>query len=168
VLTGTPTSPGTTSVSISATNALGTDTRTLTINVAAGPTITSGPSADPSFVFANEPVTFTVVATAGALAFSAIGLLTASRARTIEGASGLINLVIVPMWLGSGVFFSYERFPEQLHPLLRALPLTALNDALRVGMIDGAGLAEVFPEMGVLAAWSVVSFALALRIFRWA
>ena len=111
---------------------------------------------------------FTVVATVGALAFSAIGLLTASRARTIEGASGLVNLVIVPMWLGSGVFFSYERFPEQLHPLLRALPLTALNDALRVGMIDGAGIAEVLPEMGVLAAWSVVSFALALRIFRWA
>jgi ABC-type multidrug transport system permease subunit len=112
--------------------------------------------------------TFTVVATVGALAFSAIGLLTASRAKTIEGASGLINLVIVPMWLCSGVFFSYERFPEQLHAVLRALPLTALNDALRVGMIDGAGLVEVLPELGVLAAWSVVSFALALKIFRWA
>ena len=111
---------------------------------------------------------FTVVATVGALAFSAIGLLAASRVRTIEGASGLINLVIVPMWLGSGVFFSYERFPEQLHPLLRALPLTALNDALRVGMIDGAGLVQVLPELGVLALWTVGSFALALKIFRWA
>jgi ABC-type multidrug transport system permease subunit len=118
--------------------------------------------------FHTSVFAFTVVATVGALAFSAIGLLTASRAKTIEGVSGLINLVIVPMWLGSGVFFSYERFPEQLHPLLRALPLTALNDALRVGMIDGAGLVEVLPELGVLTAWSVVSFALALRIFRWA
>jgi ABC-type polysaccharide/polyol phosphate export permease len=111
--------------------------------------------------------TFALVCTVGAVAFSALGLLVASRAQTIEGISGLLNLVIVPMWLGSGVFFSYERFPEQIHPLLRALPLTALNDALRTGMIDGAGLAEVAPELAVLAFWTVVPFALALRIFRW-
>ena len=113
-------------------------------------------------------VAFTVMCTIGALAFSAIGLLVASRAKTIEGVSGLLNLVMIPMWLGSGVFFSYERFPEQLHPVLRALPLTALNDALRGGMIDGAGLVSVLPEMGVLAVWTVVSFALALKVFRWA
>jgi ABC-type multidrug transport system permease subunit len=113
-------------------------------------------------------VAFVVVSTVGALAFSAVGLLVASRARTIEGVSGLINLVIVPMWLGSGVFFSYERFPEQIHPVLRALPLTALNDALRTGMIDGAGITDVLPELGVLAIWTVIPFFLALRIFRWA
>src|SRR5690606_19531613 len=113
-------------------------------------------------------VAFAVVSTVGAVAFSAIGLLVASRTRTIEGVSGLLNLVMVPMWLGSGVFFSYERFPEAIHPLLRALPLTALNDALRAGMIDGAGLAEVLPEMAVLGLWTVVPFALALRVFQWA
>ena len=113
-------------------------------------------------------VAFVLMCTVGALAFSAVGLLVASRARTIEGVSGLLNLVMVPLWLGSGVFFSYERFPEQLHPLLRALPLTALNDALRTGMIDGAGLVDVLPELGVLAVWTVIPFALALRIFRWA
>jgi ABC-type multidrug transport system permease subunit len=113
-------------------------------------------------------VAFVVMCTLGALAFSAIGLLVASRAKTIEGVSGLLNLVMIPMWLGSGVFFSYERFPEQLHPVLQALPLTALNDALRGGMIDGAGLVAVMPEIGVLVVWSVVSFALALKIFRWA
>jgi ABC-type multidrug transport system permease subunit len=113
-------------------------------------------------------IAFLLVSTVGALAFSAIGLLVASRTRTIEGVSGLINLVTVPMWLGSGVFFSYERFPEQVHPLLRALPLTALNDALRTGMIDGAGVLQVLPELGVLALWTIVPFALALRIFRWA
>jgi ABC-type multidrug transport system permease subunit len=113
-------------------------------------------------------IAFLVVCTIGALAFSAIGLLVASRAKTIEGVSGLLNLVMIPMWLGSGVFFSYERFPEQLHPVLQALPLTALNDALRGGMIDGAGLVAVLPQMGVLAVWTIVSFALALRIFRWA
>lgn len=113
-------------------------------------------------------LTFTLVSTIGAVAFSAVGLLAASRTRTIEGVSGLLNLVMVPMWLGSGVFFSYERFPEAIHPLLRALPLTALNDALRAGMIDGAGFVEVLPEMAVLGVWAVASFAVALRIFRWA
>jgi ABC-type multidrug transport system permease subunit len=113
-------------------------------------------------------VTFVLMCTIGALAFSAVGLLVASRARTIEGVSGLLNLVMIPMWLGSGVFFSYERFPEQLHPLLRALPLTALNDALRSGMIDGAGFVTVLPQLGVLAVWTAISFAVALRIFRWA
>jgi ABC-2 type transport system permease protein len=110
---------------------------------------------------------FATVCTIGAVAFSAIGLLAASRTRTIEGVSGLLNLVMVPMWLGSGVFFSYERFPEAVHPLLRALPLTALNDALRAGMIDGAGLTQVLPELAVLGFWTVVPFALALRVFRW-
>ncbi len=110
---------------------------------------------------------FTLVSIIGALAFSAVGLLVASRARTIEGVSGLLNLVMVPMWLGSGVFFSYERFPEAIHPLLRALPLTALNDALRAGMIDGAGLVEVMPEMAVLGVWATVSFGVALKLFRW-
>ncbi len=113
-------------------------------------------------------VTFTTVAVLGAIASSTLGLLVASRTKTIEGVSGLVNLVIVPMWLGSGVFFSYERFPETIHPLLQALPLTALNDALRAGMIDGAGLGQMIPELVVLAVWTVIPFALALRVFRWA
>ncbi|HET9949427.1 MAG TPA: ABC transporter permease [Longimicrobiales bacterium] len=115
----------------------------------------------------TDLVTFGVVSLLGTISFSAVGLLAASRARTIEGVSGLLNLVIVPMWIGSGVFFSYERFPEAVHPFLRALPLTALNDALRSGMIDGAALPDMLPEMAVMAVWAVVSFAVALRIFRW-
>jgi ABC-2 type transport system permease protein len=110
---------------------------------------------------------FGLVCLIGAVAFAAVGLLTASRAKTIEGVSGLLNLVMIPMWLGSGVFFSYERFPEAIQPLLRALPLTALNDALRAAMIDGAGIGDVLPELAVLAIWAVASFTVALRIFRW-
>jgi ABC-type polysaccharide/polyol phosphate export permease len=87
--------------------------------------------------------------------------------RTIQGASGMLNLAMMPMWLGSGVFFSYERFPEFLHPLLRLIPLTALNDALRALMLDGdAGLALGAP-LWILVGWGVVSFALALKLFRW-
>lgn len=110
---------------------------------------------------------FATLCTFGALAFSGLGLLAASRVKTIEGVSGLLNFVMMPMWLGSGVFFSYERFPEAIHPVLRLLPLTALNDALRACMIDGAGLTAIGGELLVLTAWLVVPFALALRIFRW-
>jgi ABC-type multidrug transport system permease subunit len=103
----------------------------------------------------------------GALAFSGLGLLTAARPRTIEGVSGLMNLVMVPMWIFSGTFFSTERFPAVLQPFVQALPLTALNDALRGVMLDGAGMAALGPELAILAAWGAVAFVVAVRVFRW-
>jgi ABC-2 type transport system permease protein len=101
------------------------------------------------------------------LAFASVGLLIASRAQTMEGASGLMNLVMLPMWIFSGVFFSASRFPEAIQPLIQALPLTAVIDALRANILRGAGWQTVAPELGVIAAWLVVSFFLALRLFRW-
>jgi ABC-type multidrug transport system permease subunit len=103
----------------------------------------------------------------GALAFSGLGLLTAARPRTIEGASGIMNLVMVPMWIFSGIFFSTARFPAAMQPFVQALPLTALNDALRAVMLEGAGLAPLLPELALLAAWGAVSFVVALKVFRW-
>jgi ABC-type multidrug transport system permease subunit len=103
----------------------------------------------------------------GGYAFSGLGLLTASRARTLEGVSGLMNLIMMPMWLCSGVFFSYERFPAAAKPFIRALPLTMLNDALRAVMNDAAGMATVGPHLLALAAWGIVTFAIGLKIFRW-
>lgn len=110
---------------------------------------------------------FFLVALVGAACFAGIGILLASRAKTIEAVSGLMNLVMMPMWLGSGIFFSYERFPEALHPFLRVLPLTGLNDALRGMMLHGDGLLDVWPSMLIQALWAVAAFVLALRIFRW-
>jgi len=110
---------------------------------------------------------FGLVCFLGAFAFAGIGILTASRARTIEAVSGLMNLIMMPMWLGSGVFFSTERFPDALQPFLRLLPLTALNDGLRGVCLDGSGLAELALPIGLLIAWGVLCFAVALRIFRW-
>ena len=107
------------------------------------------------------------VSLVGALAFSGLGLLTAARPRTIEGVSGLMNFVMVPMWIFSGIFFSTERFPEAMQPFVQALPLTALNDALRAVMLEGSGAAGVMSEVALLAAWGAASFALALRVFRW-
>lgn len=112
-------------------------------------------------------VTLTVLCLAGGFAFAGLGLLTASRARTIEGVSGLLNVVMMPMWLCSGVFFSYERFPEAVQPLIRALPLTALNDALRGVMNEAMTLTQVLPAVAMLIAWGMVTFLVGLRIFRW-
>ena len=103
----------------------------------------------------------------GAVAFTGLGLLTAARPRTIEGVSGIMNLVMVPMWVFSGIFFATERFPASIQPFVKALPLTALNDALRAVMLDGASLAATGPQLLNLAVWGVLSFAVALRIFRW-
>ena len=103
----------------------------------------------------------------GALAFAGIGLLIASRAQSTETVSGLMNLVMLPMWLLSGVFFSSERFPAAAQPLVQALPLTQLISALRRVILEGAGWLDVYPSMLILAIWALLSFTLALRIFRW-
>jgi ABC-type multidrug transport system permease subunit len=103
----------------------------------------------------------------GAFTFAGIGLLVASRARTLETVSGLMNLVMLPMWLLSGVFFSSERFPAVAQPFIKALPLTPLINAMRAVSLEGASLASQWPEVAILTAWAVVSFALALRWFRW-
>jgi ABC-type polysaccharide/polyol phosphate export permease len=108
-----------------------------------------------------------LLGTAGAMTFGGLGLLTASRAQKIESVSGLMNLVMMPMWIFSGVFFSYERFPAVIQPLIKALPLTALNDALRASILEGTPLIHQWPRLLVMAAWGSVSFLLALRWFRW-
>ena len=112
-------------------------------------------------------VSFLLLAVIGAMCFAGIGLLTASRARTTETANGLMNLIMMPMWILSGVFFSSANFPAVMQPVIKALPLTALNDALRAVMLDGASLASVAGPAAICVAWGVVSFAVALRIFRW-
>jgi ABC-type multidrug transport system permease subunit len=112
-------------------------------------------------------IAFALVVLLGATAFSGVGLLVASRARTIEGVSGLMNLVMVPMWIFSGVFFSAANFPDAMQPFIKALPLTALNDALRSVMIDGAPLAQSAWLLAIVAAWGLAAFVAALKIFRW-
>jgi ABC-2 type transport system permease protein len=111
--------------------------------------------------------TVLLIGAVGAIAFGGLGLLTASRAQKIESVSGLINLVMMPMWIFSGVFFSYERFPAVVLPLIRALPLTALNDALRATILEGSSLASQGGRLLVLLLWGGISFFLALRWFRW-
>jgi len=113
-----------------------------------------------------------IVATAflillGSAAFSGIGLLVASRAKTLEAVSGLMNVSMLPMWILSGIFFSSSRYPDVAQPFIKALPLTALLDALRAVMIDGASVFSQTSQIAILAAWSIVTFTIALKIFRW-
>jgi ABC-type multidrug transport system permease subunit len=108
-----------------------------------------------------------LVCLVGGFSFSGLGILGASRARTIEAVSGIMNLVMVPMWICSGVFFSYERFPDAVKPFIRALPLTALNDALRGVMNEAMPLSQITGPLLVLAAWGAASFLIGLKIFRW-
>src|SRR5215813_3386916 len=112
-------------------------------------------------------LSFMLISLIGSLAFAGIGLLVAARPRTIEGVSGLMNLVMLPMWLLSGSFFSASRFPDFLQPMIKVLPLTALNDTLRATMNDGASLGTNAAGVAILSAWGLVSFVVALKIFRW-
>ena len=102
-----------------------------------------------------------------ALSFGGLGLLIASRAKTTEGVSGLMNLAMMPMWVLSGVFFSSANFPKVAQPFIQALPLTATNNALRATMLQGAGWGTVLPSLAIVAAWGIVCFVVALKIFRW-
>jgi ABC-type multidrug transport system permease subunit len=108
---------------------------------------------------------FSLLCLLGGAAFAGIGILISSRAATLEAVSGLMNVVMMPMWICSGVFFSYERFPDVVKPLIRALPLTALADGLRLVMNDGSG--NVMPQVINLVLWTVVSGLVGLKIFRW-
>ena len=108
-----------------------------------------------------------IVAIVSALAFGGIGLFIAARARTIEGASGLMNVVMLPMWVGSGVFFSASNFPNAIQPFIQALPLTAAVDAFRANMLQGGSWSAVGPELLILAVWFTIPFVAALKMFRW-
>jgi ABC-type multidrug transport system permease subunit len=112
-------------------------------------------------------VTLLLVILLGALAFAGLGLLLGCRTDKTETMSGYINVVMLPMYLLSGVFFSSKRFPEAIQPLIQTLPLTQLNDALREVMLEGAGLGQIGWRLAILAAWAGVCFGLAVRWFRW-
>jgi ABC-type polysaccharide/polyol phosphate export permease len=112
-------------------------------------------------------LSLTIVSLVGGLSFSGIGALCAARPETIEGISGLANFVMLPMWLLSGTFFSSARFPQFLQPFIKALPLTAINDALRAIVNEGSSLSANWSQLCVLLIWGLLSFTIALRIFKW-
>jgi ABC-2 type transport system permease protein len=107
------------------------------------------------------------VALLSTFSFSGIALLIASRTESTEVASGWMNFVQMPMWLFSGSFFDYSRFPDAVQPLIKVLPLTAFNDAARAILNEGASIVSVWPQVLILCAWGAVSFVVAVKVFRW-
>lgn len=103
----------------------------------------------------------------GSFQFAGIGLMVASRAKTIETVSGLMNLVMLPNWIFAGIFFSSSNFPSVLQWFVQALPLTPLVDALRAVMLEGSGLADIWPQLIAILLWTFFSFLIALKAFRW-
>jgi ABC-type multidrug transport system permease subunit len=103
----------------------------------------------------------------GGLGFAGIAMLIGARTQSTETAGGLMNLVMMPMYLLSGAFFSAKHFPDVLQPFIKALPLTALNDSLRAVINEAAPLPTQLAPMLVLAAWGVLPFIVAMRTFRW-
>lgn len=108
-----------------------------------------------------------LLALIASLMFGALGLLLAARPKTIEGVSGLMNLVMLPMWVCSGVFFSASRFPDAVQPFIQLLPLTAAVNSLRASMLQGTALSQLGNEVAIMMGWLTVSFFVALRLFRW-
>jgi ABC-type multidrug transport system permease subunit len=115
----------------------------------------------------GDPLTLLLVIVVGATAFSGIGLLIACRTEKMETVSGLMNLVMLPMWLMSGTFFRSSYFPEGMQPFVEALPLTQLNHALREVMLEGSGVLDISGRLAILLGYAVVTFYLALKWFRW-
>ena len=108
-----------------------------------------------------------IISILGAFTFSGLALLVATRTESTEVAAGLLQFIMLPMWVLSGCFFSYARFPEVFHPIIRALPLTAINDSLRLIMNDGGSIFSAWLELGVMAFWGLLSFVVAMRLFKW-
>ncbi|MBK7857356.1 MAG: ABC transporter permease [Archangiaceae bacterium] len=108
-----------------------------------------------------------LLALLGGLAFAGIALLIGALATSTETAGGLMNLVMMPMYLLSGAFFSSKHFPDVLQPFIKALPLTALNDSLRAVINEAAPLSSQWAQVAVLLAWGLLPFFVALRVFRW-
>jgi ABC-2 type transport system permease protein len=118
-------------------------------------------------VVSGSLVTMLVLILVGAFTFAGLGLLVASRAKTLETASGLMNLTMLPMWLLSGIFFSPDRFPQAVQPAIKVLPLTPLIEGLRAVMLEGASLGSQSLNIAILAVWGVVTFVLGIKLFRW-
>lgn len=108
-----------------------------------------------------------LVYASGALCLVSLGLIVAARLRNEELADGLLNLISWPMLLFSGVWFSLEGANPIAQGFAQLLPLTHLVDAARAVMLDGAGMAEVWPEVLILLAFAAVFLMVAVRLFRW-
>jgi len=103
----------------------------------------------------------------GAGAFLALGFMLASFLKTEEQATGVVQVVQMPLMFLSGIFFPFDFMPDFLRSVARLLPLTYLGDGLRQTMVNGTQVAPLAMDVAILAGWLVVCLAIAARSFRW-
>lgn len=108
-----------------------------------------------------------LVLVAGNSAFMGLAILIASRTQNTQVGNGLINSVTLPLMLLSGIFFSYQRFPEWAAAMVKYLPLTLLTDSLRAVFNEGAGIPAVLVPSLLLFLFGITTFFLGLKVFRW-
>lgn len=103
----------------------------------------------------------------GTLVFMSIGFIIAGLAKTPESAGPIAGLISFPLMFLGNVFFPVRNMPEAIQPIVKALPITHLSDALREVMNAGAGLAALWPQALLLGGWLVASFIVATLTFKW-
>ncbi len=119
------------------------------------------------FVMRGSYLNLLLLTTAGILCMISLGLVFASRMRSEELAGGVLNLVTFPMIALSGVFFSLEGSPPVLRKIATVFPLTHFTDAARKIMLDGAGLAQIAPNLLVLLGLTALFLAVSSILFKW-
>jgi ABC-2 type transport system permease protein len=122
------------------------------------------------FTLINGAVTFfelLVLSFFGLAVFMGFGFVVSGLAKNESSIPPFANLFTLPQFLLSGTFFTIDNFPSWLQPICKVLPLTHLNDAMRNVAFEGARLSDCGTQLGVLAIWGVVSYAVAIKVFRW-
>jgi ABC-type multidrug transport system permease subunit len=104
---------------------------------------------------------------AGNIAFAGLAVFVSSHTSNTEVGNGLINFVVMPMMVLSGIFFSYQNFPEWSHGVIRSLPLTLMTDGFRSIFNEGSGMIDIILPSAILTGTGVLFFAAGLRIFKW-
>ena len=118
-------------------------------------------------VIQGDPSSLILLFLAGNIAFSGIAVFVSSHTSNTEVGNGLINAVVMPMMVLSGIFFSYHNFPDWSIPVIRKLPLTIMTDGIRSIFNEGAGYAEIALPILILTATGVIFFLAGLKIFKW-
>jgi len=122
------------------------------------------------FTLSNGWITFAelmILAFLGLLVFMGFGYLISSIAKNQNVIPIYANLFMFPQYFLSGTFFNKSALPEGMQPIIKFLPLTALNDAMRNVSFEGAHLTDCGPQIGILLMWTVLVYALAIKFFRW-
>ncbi len=104
---------------------------------------------------------------AGNIIFFGLAVLTSSRTSNTQIGNGLINVVVMPMMVSSGIFFSYHNFPDWITPVIEKMPLTLMADSIRSIFIEGAGFSQAWPALAILVGTGTLFYLVGLKIYKW-